>query len=69
MDKLSPIVIELQYHIQNYYNLPINSRMHTPMLNRLRPNKIYKSIHIMQNCGRDNVCVPDLKIIVTKYVL
>ena len=65
-DKRSPIVLQLDFVIQNYHNLASNSRLHTPMLDQMQPNHFRAQVNIQRNCGRDNVCVPDLKVDVTK---
>lgn len=61
-----PIVLQLDFAIQNYMNLAPTSRLHTPMLNRMHHQPLQTLVRIQHDCGPDNVCIPNLKVDVTK---
>ncbi|KAK3912027.1 Integrin alpha-PS2, partial [Frankliniella fusca] len=68
-DKLTPLDAEMRYSMQprrTSSSLP-------PILDQDAPPVQRDSISIQKNCGRDNVCIPDLQLIassnVSKYLL
>ena len=61
-DKLTPIRVELEYAIYDPY--PPNSRVLKPILNASNKNHMSRQIHIEKNCGKDNRCIPDLRLAV-----
>jgi integrin alpha 8 len=65
-DYVHPIVLRLDYAIQNYHSLAAGSRVHTPMLNPAPNRQLHTQVRIQHDCGVDNVCIPNLKVDVTK---
>ena len=59
-DKLTPIKVDVEYGIYDPY--PGNSRILKPILNMANKNIMSKQIHIEKNCGKDNRCIPDLRL-------
>ena len=57
-DKLTPLDAEMRYsmHLRRTSSLP-------PILDQDAPPVQRDSISIQKNCGRDNVCIPDLQLI------
>ncbi|XP_015914570.1 integrin alpha-PS2 [Parasteatoda tepidariorum] len=61
-DKLTPIAVEVSYQIYDHF--PDLQEL-KPILNQNLPNNLTKQINIQKNCGKDNVCIPDIKVQVT----
>lgn len=78
-DKLTPLEVEMKYSIRQsstaYTASSVSRRRRAnldPVLDENRGTVQRDSINIMKNCGRDNVCIPDLRLDVKtneKYVL
>lgn len=78
-DKLTPIEVEMKYSIRQatttYTTSTLSRRRRAPLepvLNENQGTVQRDSINIMKNCGKDNVCIPDLKLDVVakeKYLL
>ena len=60
-DKLTPIKIDIEYELYHPY---YNARILRPVLNKANSNKLSRLIHIEKNCGKDNKCIPNLKLTV-----
>ncbi|KAI1304094.1 Integrin alpha-PS2 [Halotydeus destructor] len=58
-DKLTPIKVELSYDIHDAWP---QVRTPKPILNKHVANKVHKQVQIAKNCGKDNKCIPDLKL-------
>lgn len=68
-DKLTPIKVDFIYNIFDPHphhpglmgrgGVPLK-----PVLNRAVKNNLTKQVHIEKNCGRDNKCIPDLRLTV-----
>ncbi|GIY65489.1 integrin alpha-PS2 [Caerostris extrusa] len=58
-DKLTPITVEVTYHLYDPFPDLLELK---PILNQNRPNNLTKQINIQKNCGKDNICIPDVKI-------
>ncbi|ELK35934.1 Integrin alpha-8 [Myotis davidii] len=59
-DKLSPINISLNYSLDeptSKEGLEVK-----PILNHYRGNVVTEQVHILVDCGEDNMCIPDLKL-------
>lgn len=66
-DKLKPIQVAIQYDLLNSaHNSARGSRELLPIFNLTTTNRLSKNINILKNCGSDNVCIPDLRLTVTK---
>ena len=53
--------MELEYDLHdNPYQLSRGQLR--PILNKNQNNKLTKQVHIEKNCGKDNKCIPDLKL-------
>lgn len=77
-DKLTPLKVDVEYQLaanqtfnalynqQNHVSPPLASQQLRPILNRSdsKLRKLSEWATIQKHCGRDNVCVPDLKLIV-----
>lgn len=78
-DKLTPLEVEMKYNIRQsttaYSSTTVSRRRRAtlePVLDENRGTVQHDSINIMKNCGKDNICIPDLKLAVKtddKYVL
>ena len=78
-DKLTAIEVEMKYSIRQatttYTASNVSRRRRTalePVLDENRGTVQRDSINIMKNCGKDNICIPDLKLDVKtddKYLL
>lgn len=58
-DKLTPIKVDLQYNIFDPFP---GYRVLKPILNVASSNQITRQVHIEKNCGKDNKCIPDLRL-------
>uniref|UniRef100_T1JAL2 Uncharacterized protein n=1 Tax=Strigamia maritima TaxID=126957 RepID=T1JAL2_STRMM len=58
-DKLMPIVVEVNYSLVSERS-KINELK--PMLDQSISSKLKKEISIQKDCGKDNICIPDLQI-------
>uniref|UniRef100_A0A146ME75 Integrin alpha-PS2 n=1 Tax=Lygus hesperus TaxID=30085 RepID=A0A146ME75_LYGHE len=71
-DKLTSLDAELWYSLINNQNTRV-ARSLTPVLNANENLSAKDTLAIQKNCGRDNICIPDLRLIarpsVDKYVL
>ena len=67
-DKLTPIRVEVEYAIYDPYP-GVSRGFLKPVLNAAHRNQMSKMIHIEKNCGRDNRCIPDLRLSVKPCVL
>jgi hypothetical protein len=64
-DKLTPIKVEVDYQLFDPYppGLPYHrSTPLKPILNKANKNQLSKMLHIEKNCGKDNKCIPDLRL-------
>ncbi|KAG5683654.1 hypothetical protein PVAND_012923 [Polypedilum vanderplanki] len=78
-DKLTPLEVEMKYNIRqsttSYSSTTVSRRRRAalePVLDENRGTVQRDSINIMKNCGKDNICIPDLKLDIQtsdKYVL
>lgn len=78
-DKLTPLEVEMKYNIRQattaYTSSTVSRRRRAalePVLDENRGTVQRDSINIMKNCGKDNICIPDLKLDVKtdeKYLL
>lgn len=78
-DKLTPLEVEMKYNIRksstSYASSDHNRRARAVLETVLDENRgtIQRdSINIMKNCGKDNICIPDLRLDVKtndKYIL
>ena len=78
-DKLTPLEVEMKYNIRQtttaYTTSTVSRRRRAtldPVLDENRGTVQRDSINIMKNCGRDNICIPDLRLDVKtdeKYLL
>lgn len=78
-DKLTPLEVEMKYSIRETttrYSASTQSRVRRatldPVLDENRGTVQRDSINIMKNCGKDNICIPDLRLdvkTVDKYIL
>ncbi|CAM9389682.1 unnamed protein product [Lampetra planeri] len=59
-DKLSPIVVSLNYSLDEEYNS--NHSAVVPILNHYQADHIQKQAYILLDCGEDNICMPDLQL-------
>lgn len=70
-DKLTSLEAEMRYSLRdsNYYHSTTTRqrlpRSLTPVLDLNEPLVRKDSVTIQKNCGKDNICIPDLKLIVT----
>ncbi|GFV97529.1 integrin alpha-PS2 [Trichonephila clavipes] len=58
-DKLTPITVEVTYNLYDPYPDLLELK---PILNQNQPNNLTKQVNIQKNCGKDNICIPDVKI-------
>ncbi|GFQ81400.1 integrin alpha-PS2, partial [Trichonephila clavata] len=58
-DKLTPITVEVMYNLYDPYPDLLELK---PILNQNQPNNLTKQVNIQKNCGKDNICIPDVKI-------
>ncbi|KFM62845.1 Integrin alpha-PS2, partial [Stegodyphus mimosarum] len=58
-DKLTPITVEVTYTLYDPYPELLDLK---PILNQYLSNNITRQINIQKNCGKDNICIPDLKV-------
>lgn len=65
-DKLKPIQVDIQYDLLSSSGSQRGSRELLPIFNLTTANRLSKNINILKNCGPDNVCIPDLRLTVTK---
>lgn len=78
-DKLTPLEVEMKYSIRETttrYSASSASRVRRgvlePVIDENRGTVQRDSINIMKNCGKDNICIPDLRLDVKtneKYIL
>lgn len=78
-DKLTPLEVEMKYNMRQatstYSSSNISRRRRAalePVLDQNRGTVQRDSINIMKNCGRDNICIPDLRLdvkTVDRYLL
>jgi len=78
-DKLTPLEVEMKYNIRKstttYTSSEHNRRARAVLdtvLDENRGTVQRDSINIMKNCGKDNICIPDLRLDVKtndKYIL
>ncbi|KAL7028917.1 hypothetical protein ACKWTF_006042 [Chironomus riparius] len=78
-DKLTPLEVEMKYNIRtsstSYASSEHNRRARAVLETVLDENRgtvQRDSINIMKNCGKDNICIPDLRLDVKtndKYIL
>lgn len=78
-DKLTPLEVEMKYNIRqsttSYSTTTLSRRRRAalePVLDENRGTVQRDSINIMKNCGKDNICIPDLKLDIQtadKYIL
>lgn len=65
-DKLTPLEVEMRYNIRGQQSSGVVSRqprsLGGPVLDQNRGTVQRDAINIQKNCGRDNVCVPDLRL-------
>lgn len=68
-DKLTPLEVEMKYNIRQattaYTTSTVSRRRRAtldPVLDENRGNVQRDSVNIMKNCGKDNICIPDLKL-------
>ncbi|XP_071440626.1 integrin alpha-PS2-like isoform X2 [Hetaerina americana] len=66
-DKLTPIEAELKYSMRKD-STARRRRSLTPILDENAPPTQRDSISIQKNCGKDNICIPDLRMITTPSV-
>jgi hypothetical protein len=59
-DKLNPILVELDYDIVAGAGDTFAASL--PILNQFVEQRIGQNVTIKKNCGRDNVCIPDLQL-------
>lgn len=78
-DKLTPLEVEMKYNIRQtttaYTTSTVSRRRRAtldPVIDENRGTVQRDSINIMKNCGKDNICIPDLRLDVKtddKYLL
>uniref|UniRef100_A0A3Q4B637 Uncharacterized protein n=1 Tax=Mola mola TaxID=94237 RepID=A0A3Q4B637_MOLML len=61
-DKLSPIYISLNFSLDPH--APVDQHGLRPVLNYQTEQRIEQKAQIQLDCGDDNICVPDLKLVV-----
>lgn len=66
-DKLTPIKVDVEYQLFDPYPAGIPGPYHRsiplkPILNKANKNQLSKMLHIEKNCGKDNKCIPDLRL-------
>lgn len=66
-DKLTPVNVTLEYWLPHDgprfdMNTGEFSSQLNPVLNKVRPSFLSKQLGIRKNCGRDNICKPDLEL-------
>lgn len=64
-DKLTALEVEMKYNIrQTGYTASTRQKRATldPVLDENRGTVQRDSINIMKNCGKDNICIPDLRL-------
>lgn len=64
-DKLTPLEVEMHFNMRENYS-PVQQRHRRatlePVIDQNRGTIERDSINIQKNCGRDNVCIPDLRL-------
>ncbi|XP_013784420.2 integrin alpha-PS2-like [Limulus polyphemus] len=58
-DKLTPIIIEVATELRD---LEPSRKILKPILNETLPRILMKQVNIQKNCGKDNMCIPDLTV-------
>lgn len=61
-DKLIPITVQVKYILLEQRN---DTQEIYPILNEAIPSTLIKQTSIRKNCGKDNVCIPDLQLSVS----
>jgi len=63
-DKLTPIKVEVEYNLYDPYpgQFQHPRAFMKPILNKANKNTLQKLLQIEKNCGRDNKCIPDLRL-------
>lgn len=64
-DKLTPIEVKMTYEL---LSTPAGNIV-PPVLDQTQSVQAADSLIIQKNCGPDNICIPDLKMSVTTWVL
>lgn len=65
-DKLTPLEVEMRYSLkEDYYdvNYRSTSTVLPPILDQNVPSVYKDKITIRKNCGHDDICIPDLRLI------
>lgn len=62
VDKLSPLMAEMVYQLQEDKDKGMKKSTITPIVNPESEQTIRDEMRIMTNCGSDEVCVPDLQL-------
>lgn len=60
-DKLTPIEVKMSYDLVSQPS----GGVIPPVLDQTRSNTHVDSLNIRKNCGSDNICVPDLRVVAT----
>ncbi|CAL4083658.1 unnamed protein product [Meganyctiphanes norvegica] len=63
-DKLTPMTADVSYRLVEP-NYSRSKRDLSPILNQREKASLSDSITIQKNCGKDNVCIPDLTLVFT----
>ncbi|XP_054706716.1 integrin alpha-PS2-like [Uloborus diversus] len=58
-DKLSPISVEVSYRLSDPHPMDLYLE---PILDQNKANNLTKQINIQKNCGKDNICIPDIQL-------
>ncbi|KRX93320.1 Integrin alpha pat-2 [Trichinella pseudospiralis] len=58
-DKLSPIIVQVNYSIVDEGYM---ERQLRPVMDAYLPSMISGEINIQKDCGKDNICIPDLQM-------
>uniref|UniRef100_A0A3Q4HQH8 Integrin, alpha V n=1 Tax=Neolamprologus brichardi TaxID=32507 RepID=A0A3Q4HQH8_NEOBR len=59
-DKITPISVSMEYSM-NYQRAADKTGLQ-PIVDMSSPSEINKQVHILLDCGPDNICKPDLKL-------
>uniref|UniRef100_A0AAX7VGV8 Integrin alpha-2 domain-containing protein n=1 Tax=Astatotilapia calliptera TaxID=8154 RepID=A0AAX7VGV8_ASTCA len=59
-DKITPISVSMEYSM-NYQQAADKTGLQ-PIVDMSSPSEINKQVHILLDCGPDNICKPDLKL-------
>ncbi|XP_068423141.1 integrin alpha-V [Clinocottus analis] len=62
-DKITPISVVMEYSLD--YQRAADPTGLLPVLDMSAPSNVTKQAHILLDCGEDNICKPDLKLLVT----